>query len=549
MKRFLSAAAGVGLACLTDVAVAQAPLAPAPSPTSEQSVLELRNTVVNILQGLVQRGVLTQQDAQTIVADAQKRAATEIADLKARETPDENAVRVTYVPEIVKDEIRAAVREDVQGAVVDDVVERAKKEGWGVPGALPAWVRNLDVDTRLRVRAEGDYFDAQNAQNVYLDFNAVNSAGGIGKAGANALLNTAEERGRLRGRLRVDVNAKVSDHLTARLSFATGNMNDPVSMNQTFANYGRRLNFAVQNAAIDWKFDNERATRGIDFLAGRFDNPFLSTQMLWDEDLSFEGVATKVAFDLFRRRDAGVQPGLSFLVGAFPLEEVALAADDKWLYAGQIGLEIPFGERSRFRLGAAHYQFRNLVGLRNAPDSKLKDYTAPALLGRGNTLFDIRNDTDPTTNLFALASDFRITDFTAQLDLAVFGANRLRVTADVLENKGFNAAQVALRVGSLVEPRTKGRALELSIGREAVRQRGDWRVFATHRHLERDAVLDVFTDSDFGLGGTDTEGYILGFDIGVSKNAWLTTKWLSSNEIDGPPLSIDVLQLDLNTRF
>jgi len=179
----------------------------------------------------------------------------------------------------------------------------------------------------------------------------------------------------------------------------------------------------------------------------------------------------------------------------------------------------------------------------------LKDYTAPALLGRGNTLFDIRNDTDPTTNLFALASDFRITDFTAQLDLAVFGANRLRVTADVLENKGFNAAQVALRVGSLVEPRTKGRALELSIGREAVRQRGDWRVFATHRHLERDAVLDVFTDSDFGLGGTDTEGYILGFDIGVSKNAWLTTKWLSSNEIDGPPLSIDVLQLDLNTRF
>ena len=62
-------------------------------------------------------------------------------------------------------------------------------------------------------------------------------------------------------------------------------------------------------------------------------------------------------------------------------------------------------------------------------------------------------------------------------------------------------------------------------------------------------MLDVFTDSDFGLGGTDTEGYILGFDIGVSKNAWLTTKWLSSNEIDGPPLSIDVLQLDLNTRF
>jgi hypothetical protein len=549
MKRFLSAGAGIGLACLAQIAVAQAPVAPASAPSNEQSLLELRNTVVNILQGLVQRGVLTQQDAQTIVADAQKRAATEIAELKARETPDENAVRVTYVPEIVKDEIRAAVREDVQGAVVDDVVERAKKEGWGVPGALPAWVRNIDIDTRLRVRGEGDYFDPSNAQNVYLDFNAINAAGGIGKAGVAALMNATEDRGRLRGRLRVDLTSKVSDRLTARLTFGTGNFNEPTSMNQTFANYGRRLNFAVQNAAIEWNFESERATRDIKFLGGRFDNPFLSTEMLWDEDLSFEGVATKVAFDVFRRHEAGVQPGLSVLVGAFPLEEVALAGDDKWLYAGQIGLEVPFGERSAFRLAAAHYQFRNIVGLRNAPDSKLKDYTVPALFGRGNTLFDIRNDTDPTTNLFALASDFRITDFTAQLDFAVFGANRLRITADVLENRGFDAAQVALRVGSDVAPRTKGRALELSIGRETVRQRGDWRVFATHRHLERDAVLDVFTDSDFGLGGTDTQGYILGFDIGVSKNAYLRTKWLSSNEIDGPPLSIDVLQLDLNTRF
>src|SRR5262245_1654355 len=108
-------------------------------PVDTQSVLELRNTVVNLLQGLVQRGVLTQADAQAMVADAQKKAQTETAAQRAQQDAEKDAVRVTYVPDVVKDEIEASVRADVQGAVVDDVVQRAKTEGWGVPGALPEW--------------------------------------------------------------------------------------------------------------------------------------------------------------------------------------------------------------------------------------------------------------------------------------------------------------------------------------------------------------------------------------------------------------------------
>ena len=552
MKRMFAAVAVAGIVCASTTVVAQS-APPQAATDNAESLLELRNTVVNILQSLVQRGVLTQEDAQALVADAQQKAETEAAEARSRDEAqgeaEKDAVRVTYVPEIVKDEIKEAVRADVQGAVVDDVVQRAKTEGWGVPGALPEWVRNIDVETRLRVRAEGQYFDSQNALNTYLNFNVVNGAGGIGRAGPDALLNTSEDRGRLRGRLRVDLTAKVAPNLTARLDFATGNMNDPVSMNETLANYGRRLNFAVQNAAIEWNPRNERGTRGFDVSAGRFDNPFLSTTLLWDEDLSFEGVATKLAFDVFRRKTEDFRPGVSLTLGAFPLEEVVLSADDKWLYAGQIGLEVPMGERSTFRLGAAYYDFRDIVGLRNAPDSRLTDYSAPALLGRGNTLFDIRNDLDPETNLYALASDFKIADVTAQLDFAAFGPNRLRFTVDYLENRGFDAAEVEQRIGLPTQARTKGHQIDISVGRDRVREPGDWRVFAAYRYLQRDAVIDAFTDSDFGLGGTDTEGYIVGFDIGILRNAWLTTKWLSSNEIDGPPLSIDVLQLDLNTRF
>ncbi len=508
-----------------------------------ENVLELRNTVVNLLQALVQRGVLTQAEAQTMVADAQQRARKEAEQTRAAEAAqrraDEGAVRVTYVPKIVQDKIETQVREDVEKSAVQGVLAKAKDEGWGIPGALPHWVNNLDFATNLRVRGEGRFYGGENATNTYLDYDAVNRAGGIAKAGQDALLNTSEDRGLLRARLRVDVTAHLTPRLDTLLTFTTGNLNDPVSMNETLGNDWRRLNFAVQNAAMEWKLENERATRGLNLYLGQFPNPFLSTQMVWDEDLSFQGFASKVGFDVFKRKAGGYAPGVWLTLGAFPLQEVALAAD-KWLYAGQVGLEAPIGGNNRFRFGAAYYDFKNVTGIKNAMDSRLTDWSAPLIVGRGNTVFDIRNDADPNTNLIALASEFRLADLMAQLDFGAFGPNRVKVTFDYVDNRGFDAQEVQMRTGRAVEPRTKGRDVELSIGRDRVADNGEWRVFAAYRRLERDAVLAAFTDSDFGLGGTDTEGFILGFDLGLSRNTWLRTKWLSSNEIDYPPLGIDV---------
>jgi hypothetical protein len=515
----------------------------------QQGLLELRNTVVNLLEALVARGVLTREEAQSMVAEAQERAEAEIAALAAAEAGEEGAVRVTYVPEIVKDEIQAAVTADVQDDVVDEVMTRARTEGWGIPGALPEWTRRLEFETNLRVRGQGDYFDEQNAANTYLDFQAVNEAGGIGLAGPDALMNTTEDRARLRARLELDLAAHVTPSLTAKVAIATGDLDDPISMNETLANYGRRLEIGVQTAALEWNLDNSRATRSLDLYAGRFDNPYLSATNLWDVDLAFEGIAGKLAFDVFRRGEGDVEHGIFMTLGAFPLQEDELTGDDKWLYAGQVGMEIPLSRLAAFRFGAAYYQFKNIVGLQNAPDSRLNDITAPPLLARGNTLFDIRNDLDPNTNLFALASDYEIANLTLQLDFAAFGENRVQFTADYLENRGFDEEAVQARTGYFVEPRVRGRLVNLSVGRDEIRERGDWSVFAEYRYLERDAVLDVFTDSDFGLGGTDTEGFILGFDIGVASDTWFRTKWLSSNEIDGPPLGIDLLQVDINARF
>jgi hypothetical protein len=62
-------------------------------------------------------------------------------------------------------------------------------------------------------------------------------------------------------------------------------------------------------------------------------------------------------------------------------------------------------------------------------------------------------------------------------------------------------------------------------------------------------VVDAFTDPDFHLGGTNAKGWVLGTDLGLLKNTWLTVRWLTADEISGPPLAIDVLQVDVNARF
>jgi Putative porin len=74
-------------------------------------------------------------------------------------------------------------------------------------------------------------------------------------------------------------------------------------------------------------------------------------------------------------------------------------------------------------------------------------------------------------------------------------------------------------------------------------------VNAGYKYLESDAVIDAFTDPDFGLGGTNLKGYIPGGSLGLADNVWATVRWMSANNIGGAPYAVDVIQLDLNARF
>ena len=156
-------------------------------------------------------------------------------------------------------------------------------------------------------------------------------------------------------------------------------------------------------------------------------------------------------------------------------------------------------------------------------------------------------------------------NFILSYRLANFAPVNITIKADFVKNIGYDSDDVANATGNVFETprqcldllctevdtraRVTGYQLQLQIGWPNLHQRGNWDAGLAYKYLERDAVLDAFTDSDFHNGGTDARGWTLGGRYAVDDNTWMSLKLLSSNEIDGAPYGVDTLQLDLTGSF
>jgi hypothetical protein len=136
------------------------------------------------------------------------------------------------------------------------------------------------------------------------------------------------------------------------------------------------------------------------------------------------------------------------------------------------------------------------------------------------------------------------------------------LTADVVINLGYDRDEIAARTGGVVdraggssgtadplEAKTLGYQLIAGLGWPTVAERDTWRIYAGYKYLERDAVVDAYTDSDFHLGGTDAKGWFIGGDYALIDDVVLSGRWLSSDAIDAAPFGVDTLQIDINARF
>jgi hypothetical protein len=529
-------------------------MVPARADEQRQSLEELRNTVINLLQALVDQGVISRERAEQMVKAAQEKAAADAAAQAKAEAAqakaEEGAVRVPYVPQIVKDEIAKQVAEEVKPAVTQDVIQQAKTEKWGVPGAMPDWLSRVHFYGDVMAREEGLLYNGDNAHGQFFNYYAINTAGSIAKAGQNAFLDDDEARVRFRGRARLGVEADLSDSVAVGMRLATGNTTDLVSETQTVDGTAP---YQVGVDELYIRLDERNAQRfpWLTTVVGRFLNPYgTPTNLIFHQDLTFNGTAATLRLGL--GDGSPEQSNLFFTIGGHPLQEIQFSPQDKWLVAAQIGSYARWGETQHLRLTGAFFDYFNVTGRVNPVGSPgLYNYTAPQFMRYGNTVFDIANGADPTTNLFAYASKFRLGNVNAVYAIGA-GRYQLSWTADAVKNFGYNYRQILALTGTAPARRVRdlGAQTELGFGYPEVQRPGAWRAVVGYRYLQGDAVIDAYTDSDFHyFGGTNARGYYFLLDYGLANRLFTRLKYMSANEIDGLNFGVDTVQLDLRASF
>ncbi|NGX96919.1 MAG: hypothetical protein EKK35_13645 [Bradyrhizobiaceae bacterium] len=587
-------------------------IAPAFSQDGDRPVVSKKKppttgSTVNLVNILVQKGVLKEDQAADLIKQAEdeayvSREAARDANTKADDAAKTAAAaaaaasppgskRVTYVPDIVKRQLRDDLRREV--------MNQAKAEGWASPGKYPEWASRIRFYGDLRGRWENVMYPSggYNSQGRIFDFNAINTGSpydisNISNPNFNPpLINTTQNRERARLRARLGMEADLFEGFTAGLRIATGSDTSPISTNQTMgANGGNFSKYAVWLDRAFIKYEPFKSPWGwgvaepssVSLLAGRFDNPFWSpTDLVWHRDLGFDGVAIQARHE--------IAPGFTpFLVaGAFPIfntsldfssiEQVKYKSEDKYMFGGQLGFAWKVDPLVNLTFAASLFDFSNVKGRLSSPcDLSVSkdcdtDSLRPSFAQKGNTYTYLRDiipnlqnnfGNDNQLQYFGLVGNYRPAVFSGRVDFAHFDPVHIVLDGEYVWNTAFkrdaldrlavnNRAKDVIPgvVPGAYDGGDMGWMTRLTVGHTKLAQFGDWNVHVGYKYLESDATLDAFVDSDFGLGGTNLKGYFLGTNFALSQNVWASARWMSANAIAGPPYAVDLFQIDLNAKF
>lgn len=565
------------------VAALAADLSVVPAVAQSTSPGEATETAVGkLLQKMVNKKVLTRSEAQEMIdglhADLQKAAAAPQAQPSA---PEAGTVRVPYVSPTVKQEIVNQVK--------SEVMTKAEDEHWAAPGAMPEWTKRLHIFGDIRVRDEGRFFNKNNNAD-FIDTYAVNNGSAVDIHATNAalpVLNSTQDRNFVRLRARLGVGVDISESWTAAIRLATGSDNSPVSTNQTLAN-----DFGKKAVWLDQAYIKYEPLSGDAVIVGRMPNPFVHTDLVWDDDINPDGAAFTGAYSF-----PGLGLSLHGTAAAFTLDGASDNANanavsnnkvgmstNRWMFGGQLGASY---DMTPLKLGldAAYYDYANVQSKLSSACSNVTapvlgcdtDATRPSFMQKGNTLFLLRRLVDVANNgadpqYFGLASKFGVLDLIASADYVVSDKMHINLTGDYAKNLDYGAGaikalpiannnetcSVAVPSGetcaqaggvSIFKSGDTAWLVKLTVGNPKVDHFGDWNVGFTYANIQPDALLDAFTDSDFHLGGTNAKGWTFAGNLGLTKGTWLTAKWSSTGAVSGPRFDVDVLQIDLTTRF
>lgn len=326
---------------------------------------------------------------------------------------------------------------------------------------------------------------------------------------------SSSDQHRNRIRARVGLKGKVNDEMTFNVRIASGS-EDPVSTNQTLDGGFSSKDIWLDRAYLQWE---PASMSGWTWLFGKMGNPFYKAggnQLIWDDDLNPEGIAAQYAANL------NDNTGLFVNAGGMWVEESSSNADAS-LWGLQAGLEHALNDDSKFTWGGSYYKYGNVKGSKTFYD--VED-------GFGNTTYT--DDAGDQAYMF----DYELAELFAE-----YGTKLGKTPASFYGNYVVNTASgVSEDTGWLVGTKL-GKA----------KNPGTWDFGYEYRDLEADAVVGVFTDSDFIGGGTGGKGHKFSTSYAIAQNATLgATYFMSQRDGDGDGNindDYDRFQFDLMVKF
>jgi len=621
---------------ITTPVVAPSPIPP-PTPTevaassSTAQATPSQNAVINLINRLVQRGVLTKDDASELIQQAETDAtrakeeaakaasnaaansefsqssllppvgelknATALNQAAPEPTPPveeippalqpgpDNTVRVTYIPEIVKNQLREQIEQDV----LRDT--RRIDDKFGPQPLVPDWVSRITLFGDIRLRYELDNFPGGNDNTgAFPNFNAINTGPPFDTAGSSfpPEYNVDKDRERFRSRVRVGLNANIGDGFSIGIRGATGENDSPVTENQTLGNANnaqggnfQKYSIWLDRAFLKWEVGG-LPERDLTITIGRMDNPFFFTSLIWAYDLGFDGVAVSGRYEVLR----GLTPFL--IAGAFPVYNTdfnfantnpgKFDSTDKYLYAIQGGTDWSINHDFHLKIAGALYDFNNIEGRLSNPfvpltssDQGNTDDLRPAFAQNGNTYMALRNILPTAANDFGqinqfqyygLATPFHEVDVLGRLDYNHFEPFQVSVTGEWVTNTAFDRGSIAAKAVNNRSTSSSGALgryiggnsawnVYVTLGSPVLQKRWDWNLGIGYRYVESDSVVDGFNDSDFGapLYGTNLKGYTIFGSLALTPAVYVGFHYYSANAVAGPPFKSDVFQFDIGGKF
>lgn len=278
-------------------------------------------------------------------------------------------------------------------------------------------------------------------------------------------------RGVLRARLRAAY--AVNKWLTVGGQLATGDPGDPNTTDITLSGFDNKLQASLDQAYIRIKSGHLQVD------AGRIAQPFVRTELVWDGDVSPQGISAAYAMPLGGGANLKAT-GLYFLV------DEAAAGPDSTMFGGQVGLDFSPSSQVKFELAAGYY-----------------DYTLNSLAGGDSGDF--------RSNVFSggkYLSDFNLLDVIAAVNWNGLGAKwPVRVVGDYVHNFGAVGGE------------DSGFGIDLILGRAS--KPHDWRFTYGYAEAETDAVMAAYSHDNTNIA-TNYLQHTFAVDYTVAPNLILT---------------------------